>query len=84
MNVDFDVESSGIGSYEYFGAKGFDEGQKYPVILEFTFEMGDVTDILYEYNIGYQQLRDSVDEWLESNMDKIEQKLTFDDYEGVS
>lgn len=38
MSVEFDVEwdNDGIGSYEYWGAKGFDAGHDYAVVSDYT------------------------------------------------
>ena len=46
MSVDFDVEweNDGIGSYEYWGAKGFDAGHDYAVVSDYS--VADLTEHL--------------------------------------
>jgi hypothetical protein len=56
MSVEYDVEweNDGIGSYEYWGAKGFDAGQDYAVVSDYA-----VSDLI-EYLPDGEQV--SIDE----------------------
>jgi hypothetical protein len=46
MSVEYDVEweNDGIGSYEYWGAKGFDAGHDYAVVSDYS--VADLTEHL--------------------------------------
>ena len=80
INVEFEVESDGIGAYEFHGSRGFDEGRMYPMIEDFTFEFeNEVQDILWELDVSEKVLRGFVSRWLEENYEAIEGKLTWEE-----
>ena len=84
-DVDFDVEwdNDGIGSYEYWGAKGFDKGHDYAVLGDYaatiTEHLADGTEVeISESDPIYKSVLSA----LESKLDKHIENLELDKDDG--
>lgn len=74
--VDFSVQNDGIGSYEYWGFKGYDAGTDY-------IEVEDVTPLFKDEP---EELRTAILNYIDTHTDAVwedaEQRLTFEnDYD---
>ena len=87
-DVDFDVEweNDGIGSYEYWGAKGFDKGHDYATLSDFgatiTEHLADGTEVeISESNPIYKSVLSAVASKLEKHIENLELDKDDGDYD---
>jgi len=77
LNVEFygdaSVENDGIGSYEYWGFKGYDHGHDYFIVENITWDKNKYTE----------QQNQEINKYLENNWDKVHDQLC-DVAEGIS
>jgi hypothetical protein len=80
MLVDYDVEweNDGIGSYEYWGAKGFDAGHDYAVVSDYsvsdlTEHMEDGTEVsIPESDPLFAQVSKAISDRVDKDAENIE------------
>jgi hypothetical protein len=77
LNVEFygdaSVENDGIGSYEYWGFKGYDKGHNYFIVENITWDKSKYTE----------QQNQEINKYLENNWDEVHDQLC-DVAEGIS
>ena len=68
LDVEFEcgitLENSGIGSYEYWGFKGYDAGVDYAICEEIEWDVTNFTEDQNEY----------IQQWLDKNWEDLEKE----------
>lgn len=65
FNIEYEIENSGIGSYDFWGSIGYDRGYDYPVINDVTYDKDS-------YSTEEQKI---IDEFIDNNIEEFEEEL---------
>ena len=79
IELEIETQNDGIGSYEFWGAPGYDYGKNYNVISNYEIiGMVDENDQSFEFNPTDKELNKTVGEYLEKNEPDIIDKFDFE------